>query len=157
MIVEIRIFQPADAPALAALFHASVHGLGARDYSPAQLAVWSPSPPDPADYLRRAHSRLVLVATDLEGRRLGYGDLEPDGHMDHLYCAPDAVGMGVGAALCDAIEAAARAQGLSALFVEASEAARRLFERRGFGLERRNDFILQGVAIHNYHMRKSWD
>jgi putative acetyltransferase len=38
--------------------------------------------------------------------------------------------------------------------VEASEAARRLFERKGFVIEKRNDFPINGVAIHNYRMVK---
>jgi putative acetyltransferase len=38
--------------------------------------------------------------------------------------------------------------------VEASEAARRLFERRGFTVVRRRDLDLDGVAIHNFAMVK---
>lgn len=41
------------------------------------------------------------------------------------------------------------------LYVEASEAARRLFERRGFTVDARNDFAIDGVAIHNYRMSKA--
>ena len=40
------------------------------------------------------------------------------------------------------------------VIVEASESARRLFERRGFSIDGRNDFTINGVAIHNYHMSK---
>jgi hypothetical protein len=32
--------------------------------------------------------------------------------------------------------------------------AKPFFERRGFVLVRRNDFRLEGVPIHNYHMEK---
>ncbi|MDH6231715.1 hypothetical protein M2281_002313 [Mesorhizobium soli] len=40
------------------------------------------------------------------------------------------------------------------LFVEASEGARRLFERRGFRIDARNDYTINGVAIHNCRMSK---
>ena len=43
---------------------------------------------------------------------------------------------------------------MTLLFVEASEGARRLFERRGFGVDGRNDLTINGVAIHNYSMSK---
>jgi len=153
----IRTFKPTDADALAALFHASVHHAGVRDYSPEQVAAWSPSKPDPESYLRQSEGRLIFVAQDKNGEPIGYGDLEPDGHIDHLYCRPDVIGTGVGSALYVEIEAAARKVGISVLFVEASEAARRLFERRGFSIEARKCFTVNGVAIHNYRMSKAID
>lgn len=150
----IRPFEPSDADALAALFHASVRNAGIRDYSAEQVAAWSPSKPDPGRYLRQAEGRTFLVAVDYDNRPIGYGDLEPDGHIDHLYCRPDLVGTGVGSAIYAAIEATARRGGLALLFVDASEGARRLFERRGFGVDARHDFTIDGVAIHNYRMSK---
>jgi putative acetyltransferase len=47
-------------------------------------------------------------------------DLEPDGHIDRLYAAPEAAGRGVAPRLYDAIETVARAQGIERLFTEAS-------------------------------------
>lgn len=150
----IRPFEPSDASTLAALFHASVREAGIRDYSAEQVAAWSPSMPDPDRYLWQAVGRTFLVAVDDDNRPIGYGDLEPDGHIDHLYCRPDVVGTGVGSAIYAAIEAAARQAGMALLFVDASESARRLFERRGFGVDARNDYNINGVAIHNYRMSK---
>ena len=83
------------------------------------------------------------------------GGLEPDGHIDRLYSAPEAAGRGVASRLYDATEAAARAQGISRLFTEASELARRFFERKGFTVLERQDNILHGVPIHNYRMAKT--
>lgn len=150
----IRQFKPSDAPALAALFHASVREAGIRDYSAKQVEAWSPWEPDADRYLRLAESRTFLVAVDDDNRPIGYGDLEPNGHIDHLYCHPDLVGTGVGSAIYAAIEATARRAGIALLFVEASEAARRLFERHGFAVDARHDFTINGVAIHNYRMSK---
>ena len=152
----IRPFLAADAVPLAALFHASVHQAGLRDYSPEQVSAWSPTVPDPARFIGRAQDgRIFLVAVDDAGNPIAYGDLERDGHIDHLYCRPDVVGTGIGSALYDALESAANDRGIEFLFVEASEAARRLFERKGFAVERRNDFAINGVPIHNYRMVKS--
>lgn len=150
----IRPFDPTDAEALAELYHAAVHEIGIRDYSAAQTAVWSPRPKAATAYIEKASDRIFLVAVNDDGEQIGYGDLEPNGHIDHLYCRPDYIGTGVGAALCSALEDAARANNISFLFVEASEAARRLFERRGYQLESRRDFEIDGVPIHNYRMTK---
>lgn len=98
---------------------------------------------------------IFLVAVDDHGVIAGYGILEPSGLIDHLYCRPDVVGTGVGSAIFTAMEETACKAGISCLFTEASEAARRLFERRGFTMDARNDFTMNGVAIHNYRMSKS--
>ena len=153
--MQIRPFRSCDAAALAALFHASVREGGLLHYSPDQVAAWSPAPPDPAAYHARAARHCLLVAVDEADRPIGYGDLRPDGYIDHLYCHPDRIGRGVGGALIAALEAEARRAGLPALWVHASEGARLLLARRGFRLDHRRDFAINGVAIHNFHMVKA--
>jgi putative acetyltransferase len=71
------------------------------------------------------------VAANEDDRPVAYIDLEPNGHIDRLFCAPEAAGQGIASRLYDAVEAAAREQGIRSLFTEASELARRLFERKG--------------------------
>jgi putative acetyltransferase len=97
------------------------------------------------------------VAADTDDRPIAYIDLEPDGHIDRLFCAPEAAGQGIASQLYDAVEAAAREQGIRTLFTEASELARRLFERKGFAVAERQDLVVRGVAIHNYRMTKTLD
>ena len=154
--MRIRPARPDDAPALAALFHAAVHGIAAAHYTPAQVNAWAPEVPDPARFAARAaDGRTLLVAADDGDAPLAYGDVEADGHIDHLFCRPDAAGTGVTAALYEAIEAAARRRGIARLYTEASEPARRFFLKRGFRVLERNDFELGGVAIHNMRMEKA--
>jgi len=148
----IRDFIAADAPAMAQLYFESARRLGARCYSPAQVTAWAPAPADPATVVARAgDGRHTLVAV-CDGAVAGYADLEPDGHIDHLYVHPDVAGRGVGASLIEAVLARARAAGIDRLHVEASENARPLFERLGFRVAHRSDFDVRGVAIHNYAM-----
>lgn len=156
--MHIRPFAPADAPALARLFHAAVHQIASRHYRPEQVAAWAPAVPPPERLLGWAtDGRLLLVAADETDAPLAFADLEADGHVDHLFCRPDAAGTGVTAALYAALEAAARERGIARLYTEASEPARRFFERRGFTLLHRRDFEIGGVPIHNYAMEKRLD
>jgi putative acetyltransferase len=149
----LRPYVAEDAPHLARLYFESARTLGARRYTPEQVEAWAPEPADPAVVHRRASDgRLTLVACTADGRVLAYGDLEPDGHIAHLYAHPRASGSGVaGAVLRGLIDAAAQ-RGYADLHVEASELARGLFERTGFRLVRRRDFEIRGIAIHNYAM-----
>ena len=154
--MKVRPYTPDDAPALVALFHAAVHEIARIYYSQAQVNAWAPEVPDVGRFrARAADGRTLLVAVDEENEPLAYGDLEEDGHIDHLFCRPDAAGTGVTAALYTALEAAARVRGIGLVYVEASEPARRFFERQGFDMVGRRDFEIAGVAIHNFEMEKT--
>jgi putative acetyltransferase len=153
--VRIRPYRPGDEHALADIFFASVRDGGLEDYSEEQVRAWARERPHTSSFVDRAEDgRLLLVAVDANDLVMAYADLEDNGHIDHMYCLPAWVGHGVGSALYDAIEAEARARGIRRLFVEASEAARRLFERKGFRVVRRNDLELHGVRLHNFDMEK---
>lgn len=159
----IRHYQSEDAVALSDLYRASVMELGRRHYTAAQVAAWLSLTPDPARLDRLAQDgRLRLVAVDeveqdsgtKRTRYLGFADLERDGHLHFLYVAPAAAGAGVAVALCAHLERHAIENHLPRLFVEASEAASRLFMARGFTVIKRNDINIAGVMIHNYDMEK---
>jgi putative acetyltransferase len=154
--MEIRPFRETDAPALAAIFFSSVREIGGRHYTADQVAAWAPAVPDPQAFTRRASDgRTFLVAVGEDGRPVAYGDLEADGHIDHLFCAPEAAGTGVAGRLYEELEGIARSAGIDVLFVEASEPAKSFFEKQGFESIGRNEFELNGVQIHNYRMRKA--
>ena len=153
--VTIRAYRSDDAAALAEVMFRSVREAATADYTAEQVNAWLPARPTPEAVNRRAgDGRRVLVAAGSAGRVLGYIDLEPDGHIDHLFCVPEAVGHGIGARLYDAVERAAADEGLDQLYVEASESARRLLEKKGFVVRERREKELRGVPIHNYAMSK---
>lgn len=153
--IVIRPYRADDAPHMARLYYDAVRALGPRGYSPAQVAAWAPRPLDPIDVMNRAaDGRTTFVAADADDQAVAYVDLEADGHVDHLYCHPDFAGQGVASRLLETVIRHAVEQGLAALYVEASELARPVFERHGFTVTRRRDFEVRGVPIHNYAMRR---
>jgi putative acetyltransferase len=154
--VSVRTYEPRDAADVADVFYRSVREVALSDYTAEQAKAWVPRRWDAEqEHRRSSDGRLVLVAAGESGHVAGFIDLEPDGHIDRLFCAPEAVGRGVASQMYDAIEIAARAQGIERLFTEASELARRLFERKGFTVLERQDKILRDVPIHNYRMTKT--
>lgn len=152
----LRPYRPADALPLTDLYVRSVQHYGPRAYTAEQVDVWAATADVAQTAARCSDGRHVRVAQDNAGRVLGFGDLEADGHLDMLYIAPEAEGLHVGSLLYAALEHYARTLGLSRIFVEASELAKPLFERRGFATLGRNNMELKGVAIHNYRMEKQW-
>jgi putative acetyltransferase len=154
--VTIRSYERRDADEVADVFYRSAHEVALSDYTPEQVSAWVPQRWDAVkEHQRSGDGRLVLVAEGESGHVVAFIDLEPDGHIDRLYSAPEAAGRGVASRLYDGIEAAARDQGINRLYTEASELARRFFLRKGFAVLERQDKILRGVPIHNYRMAKT--
>ena len=157
-MAAIRPYHPGDADAIAALTLAAIRTTALRAYSPAQVEAWEARYSVQRLLDGAAGHDVILVAADADDRAIAYTVLETGGHLDMLFCHPDHSGKGLGRALLADAEAAARAQGVTRIFTEASELARPVFARAGFTLLRRRDFTIQfegdEVAIHNYAMEK---
>ena len=154
-MTAIRPYRESDAEALEEVFERAVRGIGPGDYSPAQIEAWIGQEPRAERFrVKMADGRRCWVATDEGGRVTAFVDLEADGHIEFLFAVPAVAGTGATSALLDAVEAAARGDGITRLYVEASEAARRFFLKRGYKVQRRRDFEIAGVASHNYAMER---
>lgn len=157
-MAAIRPYRPEDAEAIAALTVAAIRTTALRAYCPAQVEAWA------ARYCVQrlldgaAKRDVILVAPDADDQAIAYTVLETGGHLDMLFCHPDHTGKGLGLALLAEAEAAARAQGVTRMFTEASELARPVFARAGFTFLNRRDFAIpfegREVAIHNFAMEK---
>jgi len=157
-VAAIRSYRHSDAGAVAALTLAAIRETGLRAYSPAQTEAWAARYSVQRLLDGAAKGEVILVAADDADHPLAYTVLEDGGHLDMLYCHPAHTGKGLGLALLAAAEAAARAQGVTRLFTEASELARPVFTRAGYAVVHRRDFTIASaageVAIHNYAMEK---
>lgn len=153
--MQVRAFRPEDGERLGIIFYRSVREGARRAYSGEQVEAWAQSVPPGSFYEKKAvDGRMILVTVDDSDKPVAYGDLEPTGHIDHLFCHPDAIGTGAASKLYDRLEIQGRDWGLARLFVEASEVARPFFERKGFADRGRKDFIMRGVLMHHYDMEK---
>lgn len=152
--VSIRTYRTGDGAACADVLFLAVREGALTDYSPEQVAAWVPVKRSAEWFDRRSSDgRMVLVA-EHKGRVIAYIDVETNGHIDHAFCLPEFIGRGVASRLYDAIELHASTAGMTSLSVEASEAARRLFLRKGFTEIKRNQLVRGDVVLHNFDMRK---
>src|ERR1700742_827976 len=149
----LRPYLAADAPLLAAIFVASIEALTSDDYSEAQQQAWMAAADDEAAFGKRLASELTLVAT-LDGSPVGVASLKGKDRIDLLYVHPSAVGQGVAAALCDALEKLATARGAKMLTVDASDNAAEFFAKRGYEAKQRNTVSLNGEWLANTTMQK---
>jgi putative acetyltransferase len=149
----LRPFLPEDASVLAAIFAASIEGLTGDDYSEAQQGAWASAADDEAGFGKRLASELTLVAT-LQGSPVGFASLRGKDHIDLLYVHPGAVGQGVAAMLCDALEKLAAGRGAKSLTVDASDNASEFFAKRGYEAQQRNTVSVGGEWLANTTMQK---
>lgn len=153
MAIALRPALPADAPALAALFRASVEVLGAEDYSEAQVEAWSALADDEAEFAKKLATKLTIVAL-VNGALAGFGALKGTDFLDMLYVHPNFARRGVGSALCDALEKLSLARHAKKLTVDASDSAEKFFSRRGYVAQRRNMTFLGEEVLGNTTMTK---
>ncbi len=151
--LAMRPLLPADVPLLAEIFRASIEELTADDYNEAQQEVWAETADDEEEFGARLSGALTLVAT-FGGAAVGFASLADNRRIDMLYVHPAAAGQGAGAMLCDALEKLAAARGTKELEVEASDSARRFFDKRGFVAKTRNTISLAGEWLANTTMVK---
>jgi putative acetyltransferase len=150
----LRPFLPADAPILAAIFVASIEALTGDDYGETQQEAWTAVADDEEAFGKRLASELTLVAT-IDGSPVGFASLKGKDQVDLLYVHPEAVGQGVAATLCDALEKLAGSRGATSLTVDASDNAAEFFAKRGYEAKQRNTVSLNGEWLANTTMQKS--
>ena len=150
----LRPFLAADTPVLAAIFVAAIEALTGDDYSEAQQAAWASAADDEEQFGLRLASELTLIAT-LQNSPVGFASLKGKDHIDMLYVHPGAVGQGVAALLCEALEKLAGGRGATSLTVDASDNALEFFAKRGYVAKQRNTVTVQGEWLANTTMQKT--
>jgi len=152
----LRPYLPDDAPLLAGIFSASIMDLTGDDYSEAQQEAWAAAADDEQAFGKKLAGQLTLIAT-LQGAPVGFASLKGTDCVDMLYVHPSAVGQGVGATLCDALEKIASARGTKMLKVDASDTALEFFRKRGYVAQQRNSVTIGDEWLANTTMQKTLD
>lgn len=159
MTYTTRPFRDDDAERLSEICRNAIEVIGPRAYSEEQVAAWLARHPGADRYRERvAEGAMIFVVVDESDQVAAYSLLEPDDHLDHLYAHPKHTRSGVADRALLAAEERAKELGITRLYTEASELARRAFERAGYQVTHRRDFTIpfegREVAIHNYAMEK---
>jgi putative acetyltransferase len=153
-LLVIGEYRRADAGALMRLFHDTVHSTCSTDYTPEQLAAWSPaSGLDVEAWRARFDAKKPFVASvGLEP--IGFIELEADGHIDCLYVHRDFQRRGVATRLLEHAVARARARSMRRLYVEASITAVPFFVRHHFSVVRSQEVERRGQWLKNFVMER---
>ena len=149
--LHIRPAGEQDWVGLSNLFTASVQVLGARSYTPAQVAAWAPTPPDHAGWARRfgcLQVELAQYGTQLAGFIARRGS----DHVELLYTHPAHARRGVASALYRQMLARIGPQRCT-LTTDASLEARPFFERQGWQVTGEEQAERNGERFRRFRMQ----
>ena len=146
----LRKYTETDCAELARLFYDTVHAVNARDYSREQLDAWATNRVNLEAWNESFQAHHTVVA-EMDGKIVGFGDMDETGYLDRLYVHKDHQRQGVAAAICDALEQNAKA---SEFTTHASITARPFFEKRRYVVVKEQQVERRGVWLTNYVMKK---
>lgn len=153
MPLLIRPSTPEDAAATLAVFRAAVRVTAAADYTREQVEAWAPDDLDLDTWAARRAARRTVVA-EVDGRVVGFTDVDDDGYVDMMFVDPGAGRTGVGSALLAWASGEAVRRGATSLSTHASLTARPFFEHHGFVVTQENRPVRRGVALTNFTMTR---
>jgi putative acetyltransferase len=151
--IALRPALPADAPALAALFRASVEEFGAEDYSQRQVEAWSAQAEDEAAFAEKLAGKITILGL-IGGEIAGFATLKGADMLDMLYVHPHFARQRVATQLCDALEKLSQARKATVLTADVSDCAQVFFVKRAYEPQRRNMVFLGDEVLGNTTMTK---
>ena len=151
--VHIRRFKPGEEAALFEIYHSAIHLVACRDYTEEQVNAWAPADLDRDLWSNRIRGINPFVA-EIQGRPVGYADVQRTGYIDHFFVSGWHPRQGIGSALMKFIEFEAAHMGLAELTSDVSRTAQPFFERFGFVLIEKRRPVIRGVEVPNALMRK---
>lgn len=151
--VVVRSYRAGDASATLELFTLAISVTAAGPYSDEQVRAWLGEPPSLSEW-DQARGAVRTFVAELDGRVVGFTDLDDTGYVDRLFVHPEAGRRGVATALLSRIVHEARRAGLDALRTHASLVAEPVFSRSGFDVVARETVHRGDVALDRFEMRR---
>ena len=149
--MTLRDYTKTDCAELAELFYDTVHTVNAKDYTQEQLDAWATNRVNLEAWNESFQAHHTVVA-EMDGKIVGFGDMDETGYLDRLYVHKDYQRRGVATAICDVLEQNAKAVEFT---THASITARPFFEKRGYTARREQQVQRRGVWLTNFVMKKS--
>lgn len=149
----LRRYKPIDCAIMAKLFYDTVHTINAKDYTKEQLDAWATGNIDLEAWNHSFLEHDTLIA-EMDGKIVGFADMEKTGYMDRLYVHKDHQHEGIATALINELELHARKSGIFTLETYASITAKPFFEKQGYTVNTENKAIRNGITLINYKMVK---
>lgn len=132
------------------VFYTSIRMSCVKDYNNKQLEAWAPEVYDKIKWAARMKSIHPFIAR-LDGKIVGYTDLQKSGYIDHFFVHGAYQGRGIGAALMSKIFS--QSAELKTLHSQVSITAKPFFIGHGFEVIKAQEVRVKNVQLTNYAMQ----
>ena len=151
--MKIRNYRAGDEVSLRAIFHHTIHRVNIQDYTAEQVKAWAAGELDETMWREKLEEMKPYVV-DLEGKLIGYADLQADGYIDHFFCHHDWQRRGVGSLLMQKIHDEANKHDIRRLYSNVSITAKPFFKAKGFEVVKEQFVSIRGQVLKNFRMQK---
>lgn len=148
-MIQIEAYREGLDDQLWHVFYTAIRQGCADHYSQSQLEAWAPADMEPKIFSSKMREIRPFIAL-IDGRVVGYADLQPDGYIDHFYVHGHYHGQGVGTALMEQIKA--KGAGRLRLYSNVSKRAKPFFESHGFQVVKKQLIEVRHEHLENYAM-----
>jgi putative acetyltransferase len=151
--ILIRRHRPGEEAALLEVFYSAIHAVASRDYTAQQINAWAPPNLDPIRWEKKLRAINPFVA-EMNGKLVGYADLQSNGYIDHFYVSGLHPRRGIGSLLMIRLLQEAEILDARILSSNVSKTAQPFFEKFGFVLVEQRYPECLGVVVPNALMRR---
>ena len=149
--MKFREYQSFDLKEICELFYETITIINKYDYNDEQIRVWSNRRNVLLKQDNFFNSLYTIVAIE-NNKIVGYGNIDKNGYLDHLYVHKNYQRRHIATLLCDKLENYNKE--IKELTVHSSITAKPFFEKRGYKVVKEQTVELDGVNINNYLMKK---
>ena len=149
--MKFREYQSFDLKEICELFYETITIINKYDYNDEQIRVWSNRRNVLLKQDNFFNSLYTIVAIE-NNKIVGYGNIDKNGYLDHLYVHKNYQRRHIATLLCDKLENYNKE--IKELTVHSSITAKPFFENRGSKVVKEQTVELDGVNINNYLMKK---
>ena len=152
-MIKVREFKKGDERELWLLKMNTIKSVNVRDYPKVQIKAWAPDEYIAERWLKRARDMNPFIA-ELEGKIVGFADLQGDGYIDHFFCHNEYQGRGIGRALMHHLIDKSKEALMQRIYSHVSITAKPFFEVFGFNVVKQQTMTIGDQALINYLMER---
>ncbi len=155
-MIKLRDFKKGDERELWQLKMDTIKSVNAKDYPQEQIKAWAPDEYIAERWLKRAREMNPFIA-ELDGKIVGFADIQNDGYIDHFFCHHEYQGRGIGSALMQHLVDKSKGKLIPRVYSHVSITAKPFFEAFEFSVVKQQAMTIGDQALINFLMERKAD
>lgn len=152
-MIKIRKLGKDDEVELWKLKVNTIRNVNIKDYSQEQIKVWATDEYNSDKWMKRVKDMNPFIA-EIDGKIVGFADIQDDGYIDHFFCHNEFQGQGVGRMLMQHLINKGKEKSIPRFYSHVSITAKPFFEIFGFHVVTQQSMKIENQILTNYVMEK---